>query len=289
MGSISTMMTIDETLATAREWRRAAKHRMISSIELSSARAGLVESPDLDDFEVRMLDLVSLRVHHRDGMYHGDGTHYLGAGISALRCIRECLRVARADLRYGSILDFPSGHGRVMRFMRAAWPEACLTAGEIDGVAVAFCIREFDALGLHSAGPVGDLRPGARYDLIWCGSLLTHVDEALAFEFLRFFRDHLADGGLCLFTTHGAAAVERLRAGTEDYGLSEEGVARVIDGYDDGGYGYADYPKSKSYGISAAGHPKMAEIAGSVDGWDECHFIADGWDRSQDVHAWQAG
>ena len=281
------MVSLDETIATAREWRRSAKHRIVSAFELSVAKTGLIESPDLDDFEMRLLDVISLRVHHRDGMYHGDGTHYLSAGISAFRCIRECVRIARADLRHGSILDLPSGYGRVMRFMRAAWPNACLTAAEIDRAAVAFCVSTFDALGLPVDGPVGSLQPGQRYDLIWCGSLLTHVDEATAFEFLRFFRDHLADGGLCLFTTHGAAAMERLRQGTENYGLSRDGVAKVIDGYDAGGYGYADYPNLKSYGISAAGHAKMEEIAGKIDGWEECHHIADGWDRSQDVHAWQ--
>ncbi len=42
-----------------------------------------------------------------------------------------------------------------------------------------------------------------RFDLIWCGSLITHIDEWAAVDLLDFFCRHLADRGVCVFTTLG--------------------------------------------------------------------------------------
>src|SRR5581483_10052394 len=71
------------------------------------------------------------RISPRDEMYAGDADHYFGVGRSALRCVRLAM-LAAGKQRVCRILDLPSGHGRVLRYLKAAFPEARLTACDLD-------------------------------------------------------------------------------------------------------------------------------------------------------------
>ena len=109
----------------------AAKHRLLSS-------------PDFTHEEKTLLEKVSLQVHHGDTIYtSGNAFHYLSVGLSATHCIREALCRAPAQYTVGSILDFPCGYGRVLRFLRAMFPNSEITAAEIDRTALDFCRRHF--------------------------------------------------------------------------------------------------------------------------------------------------
>lgn len=231
-----------------------------------------------------------MRVHRNDLMFKDDPRHYLSSGISAMRCMQAALAAVGRDWSgLGHILDFPSGYGRVLRLLRVACPAAEITGCEIDAEAVNFCEREFGAVPEISVIPVSDVVIEQRFDLIWCGSLLTHVDEAGALGFLRFFRDHLKEGGLCVFTTHGQVPVEWMRSGRVTYGLPDDARREIVDAYDAGGYGYADYPHAKDYGISAACPERMRSLTAQVPNWRERLFLDHGWDACQDVYAYQAG
>src|SRR5437660_10051009 len=98
-----------------RSWTRVRR-------DLHGARRRLLSSPD----------------------FTPDGFHYLSVGLSANRCIREALRSAGKTVQGGSILDFPSGYGRVLRFLRMEFPDSDITAAETDGRALDFCRRSFD-------------------------------------------------------------------------------------------------------------------------------------------------
>ena len=53
-----------------------------------------------------------------DGMWDGNEAHYRKVGESAVRCIKLALLAAQkppATVR--SVLDLPSGHGRVLRYL----------------------------------------------------------------------------------------------------------------------------------------------------------------------------
>ena len=47
------------------------------------------------------------------------------------------------------MLDFACGHGRVMRTLKAAFPDALLTACDIDRDGVDFCARTFGAAPVY--------------------------------------------------------------------------------------------------------------------------------------------
>jgi SAM-dependent methyltransferase len=253
--------------------------------DLHGAKRRLLFSPDFTHEEKSLLEKVSLQVHHGDTMYAGDAFHYLSVGLSASRCIQEALRSAGKEFTDGSILDFPSGYGRVLRFLRARFPNSDITAAEIDRSALDFCRRNFSVTPLLSKIPFSDLNLPPRFDLIWCGSLFTHIDEQAASDLMQFFHDHLSDRGLCVFTTHGWRFIEWIQSKKVTYSLSETAQQKVIREFQSKGYGYADYANQPGFGISAVTHQRICELARGVGGWDETLFLEHGWDNYQDVYA----
>lgn len=252
---------------------RVAKQRLLSSTELTSEEKGI-------------LDKVSLRVHSADTMYEdSNALHYLSVGLSASRCIRETLSRTPAAYRVGSILDFPCGYGRVLRFLRAMFPTSEITAAEIDSTALDFCRRSFPVTTLLSKTTFSDVSLPHRFDLIWCGSLFTHIDEDASSNLLRFFHDHLSDQGVCVFTTQGQHSIDRLQSKKTTYGLTDNAQQKVIRDFLSKGYGYADYSNTPGYGIAAVSSQRIRELARGVGEWHEVLFLEHGWDNHQDVYA----
>ena len=110
-----------------------------------------------------------------------------------------------------SALDLPSGHGRVLRWIKAEFPDARLGAGDIDHDGVEFCAATFGATPVYGREDPADVEIDAPYELIWCGSLFTHLPPERWEGFLALFERALVPGGLLVFTTHGRRIAERIR------------------------------------------------------------------------------
>jgi SAM-dependent methyltransferase len=241
--------------------------------------------------EKRILRDISLRVHRNDGMYlPASGRHYFSVGLSALRCIERAIADRNGAGPVRSILDFPCGYGRVCRFLRVRFPEALIAAYDLDRAARRFCARAFGARPVGLDRDVtrlsGDLPANGRFDIIWCGSLLTHLDALPAERLLAFFHDRLAPGGVCVFTTHGRFAHQVIRDNKFLYALTAPAQQKILAGFETRGYGYADYDNSPGYGVSLATAERMREIAGAAGDWRETLYVNQGWDNHQDVWAY---
>jgi len=184
---------------------------------------------------------VSDEISPDDRMYKTNPLAYEQAGFSALRCIR--LAMAAAGIEYPQrTLDLPCGHGRVMRVLRAAFPYTDLTACDIMPDAVDFCERAFGARPVYSSEDPSNIELGGPFDVVWCGSLLTHVDEQRWEAFLRLFESALRPGGVVVFTAHGRLAVdERLRRRNYPFSMAEEQVEALVRDYDERGFGYSPH------------------------------------------------
>lgn len=219
-----------------------------------------------------------------DEMYHGNDEHYFGAGACALRTIETALATARRDATtITSILDLPCGHGRVLRFLQKAFPAARLTACDLNAAGVAYCARAFGAVPVVSYPAPEDIRISGSFDLIWCGSLLTHLPEARWAGFLALFARVLHPGGLLVFTSHGRHCEQELITGKNRCGLDEQQITALLTSYRHRGFGYVDYAGQSGYGISLA-LPSfvLAQFVQPSD-WQlvGCHEA--GWDQRQDV------
>jgi SAM-dependent methyltransferase len=179
-----------------------------------------------------------------DAMYDGRDDHYLRVGQSAATVIERAMRgVAPAR-----ILDLPCGHGRVTRVLRAMYPEAAITACDIDTSGVDFAAAHFSARGVYSKPDFRDLSLSESYDLIWVGSLITHLSEQHCRRFLDFTVRHLAPGGVLVITSHGEHVAHRLLTST--YGLTDAAARGLLADSWIKGYGYRNYPGGDGYGLS---------------------------------------
>jgi SAM-dependent methyltransferase len=258
---------------------------MVREIDFRRAKKDLLVLRSLSREEKDWLEKVSLKVHPKDRMYETSAArHYLSVGLSAGRCIDEALGHSRKNRAVRSILDFPCGYGRVLRFLKVRFPNAEIVACEIDPMALEFCKRVFYLKTVMSDKKFSKVSLPGQFDLIWSGSLVTHLDENRTSELLRFFYEHLAPGGLCLFTAHGRTSLEWIQDKVQAYGLSASAQQKLLSEFHERGYGYADYESTDGYGISVVSHDRMAEIACSIGQWTESVFFERGWDNHQDVY-----
>jgi SAM-dependent methyltransferase len=217
---------------------------------------------------------------------------YLALGRLGLDCIRLAMLAAPTPKeKVRSILDLPSGYGRVLRHLKAEYPEAGLTACDIDRDAVDFCAATFGATRLYGEVHPRDLKPESQFDLIWCGSLLTHMDAPMWVEFLDFFESALLPGGVLVVTTHGRSIAALMREGRR-FMPNEQRREAILRSYADTGFGYADYstPEEErralshptSYGISLAQPSWVCALFESRPGLQIITYMENRW-GGQDV------
>jgi SAM-dependent methyltransferase len=228
--------------------------------------------------------LVDQTISPADAMYHGSLPHYFRVGYSGLRLIHLSLTAAGAPAPR-SILDLPCGHGRVLRLLRVAFPEAEITAADLDREAVDFCASRFGAVPVYSAPKPADIALPRSFDLLWCGSLMTHLSADRWHAFLELFRDHTNPGGVAVFTTHGALTAEWMRCGQYLYALQPAQVEQVLADYRARGFGYSDYGAGSEYGVSVSSPAWVHDAVAHVSGWRLVAHFPRAWDDHHDVWA----
>ena len=155
----------------------------------------------------------------RDQMWEKDAKEYVEIAEAGLECVRRGLHAAESEVAH-RILDFGCGHGRVMRALREGFPDAQLTACDLDEDGVRFCVERFGAHGVVSTADIACISLPDTYDVIWCGSVVTHLDVPQWKQLVGRFAEWLEPGGVLVFTTHGPRTAATLRAGRWGYGFS---------------------------------------------------------------------
>src|SRR5262249_46249666 len=112
-----------------------------------------------------------------DEMYLYGPDWYFAVGLSGLRCVLQALSACHLS-SVSSILDLPCGHGRVARYFRAAFPTAELTFCDLNRSGVDFCVNQFSGRGIYSQVDLRRVALGGPFDVIWVGSLFTHLDAS---------------------------------------------------------------------------------------------------------------
>ena len=218
-----------------------------------------------------------------DLMWRGDRDWYLAIGESGLMAILKVLVAGRLNAVH-DILDLPCGHGRVARHLRAAFPEARMTFCDINPSAVDFCVRHLDGTGIVSAPDPASLRFERRFDLIWVGSLLPHLDLERVRRWLGYLCSQLRDDGILIATFHGAWSIEMHRLFPM---IDEDRWARLLQDYRATGFGYQPYRDGMAYpyGINLSRPAVIVDLVSAIDGVRLLSYHERGWDNHQDVLA----
>lgn len=156
---------------------------------------------------------------------------------------------------------------------------------DINADGVNYCTKAFDTVGIISKEDPGSINfDNRKFDLIWVGSVLTHLDQKNSRLFFDLLKNHLNEHGILICTFHGRFSVERLNNGV-GYGGGLSSL-KINFGYRLFGYGYSNYPNNKNYGISIS-KPSwvLKELVEPNTDLTLLYYRERGWDKHQDVLA----
>jgi SAM-dependent methyltransferase len=213
---------------------------------------------------------------------------YHSVGQSALQCIRHSLEAAGKDpAEVRSILDLPCGHGRVLRYLKAAFPDAAITACDLSRDGVDFCAATFGARPVYSVDdPARIPLEREAFDLIWVGSLFTHFDAERWPGFLNALRSFLRPRGVLVFTTHGRAAWHLLTTSSDfEWGVPYYRITSLLHDYRRTGFGYGRYPWSNTYGVSLSTADWVLRRLEAIDELRLVYCSERAWSNFHDVFA----
>ena len=179
-----------------------------------------------------------------------------------------------------------AGAGRVTRWLRAAFTTANLSACDLREQDMSFCRSEFRADTWISATDIDGLTAPGTYDLIWAGSVLTHLSADNSTRLIYKLLGWTNADGLLMMSTHGRYGQVRQDSGEFRY-LHDEGWEKVKKEYVATGFGYADYLNQQNYGISLT---KMSWLTGLVERTPHVRLLMlseRAWDGHHDVFAIQ--
>jgi SAM-dependent methyltransferase len=215
-----------------------------------------------------------------DNMYESGAAWYFPVGVDGIRVILRALAMGHIG-GVNRILDLPCGHGRVARHLRAAFPRASLTFADIERDGVDFCVRNFGGTAIYSKPDLAQVAFGASFDLIWIGSLFTHVDQARAETWLRHLCSLLAKNGILIATLHGNWSREVQKT----YGamIGEAEWAEITAGCEATGWGYARYPGDADYGVSLCRASTVIAMAGRIEETRILGYHERAWAGNHDV------
>jgi len=227
--------------------------------------------------------VVNYKIAADDEMFDSGPASYFSVGLSGLRCILNAIACAQLPA-ITSILDLPCGHGRVARYLKAAFPHARHTFCDINRSAVDFCVEEFGGRGVYSQYDLGKVSLGGPFDVIWVGSLFTHLPADRIDAMLRELAEQLAPGGVLVATFHGAGSL----VVNPLYPMIESDKwSAITSAYESAGFGYAPYTgvSDGSYGISLAKPWWIFALAETLRGLRVANFTERGWADNHDVLA----
>ncbi|MDI1335441.1 MAG: class I SAM-dependent methyltransferase [Lacunisphaera sp.] len=187
----------------------------------------------------------------RDGMVAAENPEqYFDLGRRALELIHFS-SVLCDKPHYPDILDLPCGHGRVLRWLRAHYGYAKITACDLDRDGVDFCAKQFGAVPVYSVPDLPQLPFTAQFDLIWVGSLVTHLSRDRWLATLDCLVRWTRECGVIVFTTQGRGVASLLARGHKQIAENIDKPALLAD-FARTGFAYQKYfePEHGDYGLA---------------------------------------
>jgi SAM-dependent methyltransferase len=211
--------------------------------------------------------------------------HYFGVGQSALRCIGSAAISVRKE-NFSSICDFACGSGRVTRYLRAAFPDANIVCADLRQDSLAWLEQTFNVVPWLSNADFSVLEPPCPFDLVWSGSLVTHLCAEHSRALFRAVSKWLLPDGIGIITTHGRKVINNRLNGRARY-ISDQEFTTLYTEYQRSGFGYADYPGRKGIGLSICSPEWIVAELLRIEGIRIIGIIEHGWDNHQDVVIFQ--
>lgn len=226
-------------------------------------------------------------VHPQDDMFKKSGNDwapYNSVGESAARVIFSSLAVCPVE-RVARVLDFGCGHGRVARHLRALFPGAELFFSDIDEAAAKFCASQFRGEAVPACEEFSQVRLPADLDLIFLGSVFTHLDWSRAQTlWTQCFRS-LRAGGALVGTFRGRTAYRMMLSNPQRHNANGY-YAPMIASYLSHGFGYQDYKGFTRWGQNLFAPTKYQALSEPQELARMVGLTEAGWANIHDVVTW---
>jgi hypothetical protein len=157
-----------------------------------------------------------------------------------------------------------------------------LFVADLDASGVEFCQISFDAIPIFSKIELAEVKLPENLDVIWIGSLFTHLDEDRTTRWLKYLCQHLGNHGVLLATFHGLWSIDQQPGSPM---INDDAWKKIVAGYRTTGYGYERYTEFDlgDYGISVSSAAKILEIATTIKGTRVLAYTERGWANNHDV------
>jgi len=134
-------------------------------------------------------------------------------GISAFKFVEAAIR--RYDAydqlvsqvfggfdRLDSVLDFASGYGRLTRVLAHKLPKDRIWVSDIYTKAIEWQVANYGVQGFFSTESPDDLRHDRTHDVVWVGSLFSHLPNGLFQRWLEKIWSFVSPRGVLAFSVH---------------------------------------------------------------------------------------
>lgn len=234
-----------------------------------------------------------------DHMLTANKEAYLRTSRAGLTCVQNSIAsVDKKSESIRNILDFGCGYGRVLRALRAGYPDATITACDLMQEAIDFCADTFNAIPVKGHDDLTKIVLPEKYDVIWVGSVFTHLPVERWGTLLMFFKENLAPNGLLVFTIHGRTALWVFENHTLNKShMNEEDFSKVKKNYKSSGYSFYNYSNrhvnslsnmeievaENAYGLSFTRPDWVCNYLLKFKDYFLSSYIEGGWGRNHDV------
>lgn len=233
--------------------------------------------PDQLNVQIAKNDLMFLysllHIGNYDKAYHS----YLSAGLNAYRLIDKLVANRKGGWdEVHSFLDFASGYGRLTRFMILKLLPEQVWVSDVKKQAVAWQKKQFGVNGFSSSFIPENIQPDQSFDLIYVGSLFSHLPEHLFHRWLKKLWEMLSEKGMLIFSLHDMSLWKgEVPPPFIFHAESEDTRFRSIDDHiEDGG----------AYGVSYASEAFVAESIQKLEGSPAYHRYPKALGQLQDVY-----
>lgn len=218
--------------------------------------------------EQKLEESISLSIHKNDlmllihlfksGDFNKSLNAYFRLGHQTALLLREVLKEHTAE-KAKSFLDFGSGYGRVTRFLPyALGKDIEVFTSEVKSEAVAFNENELGFKGIHHGSQAESFPTDRQFDIIFAGSIFSHLPEKMLEEWLTRLTEVLSPNGLLLFTTHNTTLDKSLDSSVDFHYTtnSEDAVLSMVSDH---------LSDTSEYGTTYISDRKIAQLMGDLN------------------------
>jgi trans-aconitate methyltransferase len=206
-------------------------------------------------------------------------------GVSALRSIQAAFLSTTIE-SIGRVMDYGCGHGRVARQLRAFLPNAEMFFADIDKGGTQFCAEQFRGTAVPAYEDLEKLALPSGMDLIWVGSVFTHLDHKRIVLLFDALIAALNPKGILVATFRGRHMYRTMKADTRP--AEVEKWKPLLAQFEATGIAYQSYgiPAYGDWGLSLTSVESVIALAHKHADVRLVGYSETGWSGVHDVAAW---